>query len=128
MNVITKDRIELITEAVRRATNRRIELTSHSEDDSIKMRGKLPLIYDINFASCGSMTTSEARSFANQLMNATFLADHLTKLHFVSKWEDDEALKTSEDFEKAGAELTQEFIDGDWLKLLRFAVDGLKEA
>lgn len=126
-NYITKDRLGLVKESVRRATDMRIELSSHSEDDSIKMRGKLPLIFEVNFASCGSMPTDKARNFANQLVNATMLADQLTALHINDKWDDDDDLRTAEDYDKVGKELTEAFKNGDWCKLLTFAVAGLKE-
>lgn len=128
MRYISEDRLTVLKEAVRRATNGCAGLRTFTDANSWKDESKYPLKFEVHFASSGDMSNNDVRLFASQLVGLTLIADELTALKFqTNRHEDDPELSTSEDCNKVGSQIQKAIENCECGKVVAFIKAGIYE-
>lgn len=128
MRYISEDRLTVLKEAVRRATNGCAGLRTFTDAKSWKDESKYPLKFEVHFASSGDMSNNDVRLFASQLVGLTLIADELTALKFQIDRHEDDFLSTSEDCNKVGSQIQKAIENCEGGKAVAFIKAGIREA
>lgn len=130
MKYISRDRLGILQEAVRRATNGIASLRIY-DPTHLGDRTEKPIQISVHFASSGDMSSTEIKDFACQLITLTMVADEITSMKiamsFHSGDDEDPELTTSEDYDKAGEMLTEAFKTNEGGKAIDFIRAGIYE-